>query len=245
MTDRPLAIVTGATGAMGRCTVTDLVATHDVVALGRNEEVLAELSALEGVTAHALELSDHAALAAVVEPLARIDALVHVAAVSVRFTVETATAEDWREHFETNVFAPAELTRLALPALREAQGTVIFIGSGASRVPAPGHAVYTASKHALLGLANTLRIDEANTGVRVSTIAPGPTNSGMMRSMQAAAGDGYDEEHYLRPESISQAVRYVLDAPADAQITDVSVRPRVELHLRDDEEPEDMPRRSA
>src|SRR5690606_19962346 len=164
MTDRPLAIVTGATGAMGRCTVENLVATHDVVALGRNEEVLAELAELDGVTTHAVVLSDHAGLAAGVEPLERIDVLVHVAAISVRFTVETATVDDWREHFETNVIAPAELTRLALPRLRESQGTVIFIGSGASRVPTPGHAVYTASKHALLGLANTLRIDEANTG---------------------------------------------------------------------------------
>lgn len=245
MTGRPLAIVTGATGAMGRCTVEDLVATHDVVALGRNQEVLAELSTLDGITTHALELSDHVGLAAVIEPLERIDALVHVAAVSVRHTVESATVDDWREHFETNVIAPAELTRLALPALRRAQGTVIFIGSGASRVPAPGHAVYTASKHALLGLANTLRIDEANTGVRVSTIAPGPTNSGMMRAMQAAADEDYEEDHYLRPESISQAVRYVIDAPADAQITDVAVRPRIELHLRNDERAEDKPRRSA
>lgn len=244
MTNRPLAIVTGATGAMGRCTVTDLVATHDIVALGRNEQVLAELAQIDGVTTHALELTDHAALAAVVEPLRRIDALVHVAAVSVRFTVETATVDDWREHLETNVVAPAELTRLALPKLREAQGTVIFIGSGASRVPAPGHAVYTASKHALLGLANTLRIDEANTGVRVSTIAPGPTNSGMMRAMQAQSGDDYNEDHYLRPESIAQAVRYVVDAPEDAQVTDVSVRPRVELNLRKDEE-DCKPRRSA
>lgn len=245
MTDRPLAIVTGATGAMGRCTALDLVATHDVVALGRNEQVLAELAQIDGVTTHALELTDHAGLAAVVEPLQRIDALVHVAAVSVRFTVETATADDWREHFEANVIAPAELTRLALPWLRESGGTVIFIGSGASRVPAPGHAVYTASKHALLGLANTLRIDEANTGVRVSTIAPGPTNSGMMRAMQAQAGEGYDEDHYLKPESISQAVRYVIDAPADAQVTDVSVRPRVELHLRKDDQADCKPRRSA
>lgn len=244
MTDRPLAIVTGATGAMGRCTVENLVATHDVVALGRNEEVLAELAELDGVTTHAVALSDHAGLAAVVEPLERIDVLVHVAAISVRFTVETATVDDWREHFETNVIAPAELTRLALPRLRESQGTVIFIGSGASRVPAPGHAVYTASKHALLGLANTLRIDEANTGVRVSTIAPGPTNSGMMRSMQAQAGDDYNEDHYLMPESIAQAVRYVVDAPADAQITDVSVRPRIEVHLRKDGEAS-KPRRSA
>lgn len=245
MSTRPLAIVTGATGAMGRATVLDLVRTHDVVALGRNAEVLEELDQLDGVTARPLDLTDPAGFAEVLEPLERIDALVHVAAISVRFTVETATPADWQEHFQTNVFAPAELTRLALAKLRETQGTIVFIGSGASTKPAPGHAVYTASKHALQGLADTLRIDEAHTGVRVSTIAPGPTNSGMMRAMQATAGEDYQADHYLHPESISQAVRYVIDAPADAQITDVAVRPRVELHLRQRSvDDTDRPRRS-
>lgn len=232
MSNRPCAVVTGATGAMGRCTVEDLARTHDVVALGRNEETLADIASTLGVTTHALDLTDPAAFPAVIGPLPRVDVLVHVAAISVRFTVETATPEDWQDHFQTNVFAPAELTRLALPKLRRTSGTVIFIGSGASTKPAPGHAVYTASKHALQGLADTLRIDEANTGVRVSTIAPGPTNSGMMRAMQATAGEDYDADHYLDPASIARAVRFVVDAPEDAQITDIAVRPRVELHLR-------------
>lgn len=232
MTDRPCAVVTGATGAMGRCTALDLSRTHDVIALGRNEETLADIGRAHGVTTHVLDLTDPASFPAVIGPLPRIDVLVHVAAISVRFTVETATHEDWQDHFQTNVFAPAELTRLALPQLRRTAGTVIFIGSGASTKPAPGHAVYTASKHALQGLADTLRIDEANTGVRVSTIAPGPTNSGMMRAMQAAAGQDYNADHYLDPASIARAVRFVVDAPEDAQITDVAVRPRVELNLR-------------
>ncbi len=231
---RPVALITGATGGMGRCIVADLARTHDVVALGRNEEVLHQLSQLDGVAAHAVDITDAAALGSVVAPLHRLDVLLHVAAVSVHHTVAAATPAQWREHFETNVFAPAELTRLSLPLLRTSQGTVIFIGSGASTKPAPGSAVYTASKHALQGMADTLRIDEANTGVRVSTIAPGPTDSGMLRAMQATAGDGYVAEHYIRPATIASAVRYVVDAPPDAQLTDVAVRPRVELALRQD-----------
>lgn len=231
---RPVALVTGATGGMGRCIVADLSRSHHVVALGRNEAALTELGHLGGVTTHQLDITDGAALARVVEPLPRIDVVVHVAAISESLTVADATPEDWRLHFGTNVFAPAELTRLALPLLRDSGGTVIFIGSGASTTPAPGKAVYTATKHALQGLADTLRIDEANTGVRVSTIAPGPTNSGMMRAIQAQAGGGFDAEHYIRPETIAAAVRYVVDAPPDAQLTDVAVRPRIELALRQD-----------
>ena len=231
---RPVALVTGATGGMGRCIAADLARTHDVVALGRNVAVLAQLSRIDGVAVHAVDITDAASVASVVELLDRLDVLLHVAAVSVPHTVADATPAQWREHFETNVFAPAELTRLALPLLRESEGTVIFIGSGASTTPAPGSAVYTASKHALQGMADTLRIDEANTGVRVSTIAPGPTDSGMLRTMQARAGDGYIAEHYIRPATIAAAVRYVVDAPPDAQLTNVAVRPRVELALRED-----------
>ncbi|RMB62143.1 SDR family oxidoreductase [Tessaracoccus antarcticus] len=231
---RPVALVTGSTGGMGRCIVADLAATHDVVALGRNADVLAELEQLDGVVAHAVDITDDTALAGVVGALGRLDVLLHVAAISVPHTVADATPQQWREHFETNVFAPAELTRLGLPLLRESQGTVIFIGSGASTKPAPGNAVYTASKHALQGMADTLRIDEATTGVRVSTIAPGPTDSGMLRAMQAKTEDGYEADHYIRPATIAAAVRYVVDAPPDAQLTDVAVRPRIELALRKD-----------
>lgn len=233
-TARPIALLTGATGGMGRCIVADLSRSHDVIALGRNEELLTELGRVEGVTTHRLDITDGSALAGVVDSLSRIDVVVHAAAISESLTVADATQEDWRQHFETNVFAPAELTRLALPLLRSSGGTVIFIGSGASTTPAPGKAVYTATKHALQGLADTLRIDEANTGVRVSTIAPGPTNSGMMRAMQAKAGGGFDAEHYIHPETVAAAVRYVVDAPPDAQLTDIAVRPRIELALRQD-----------
>lgn len=226
--------MTGATGGMGRCIVADLATTHDVVALGRKAEVLDELNQLKGVVAHAVDITDDSALAGMVATLGSLDVLLHVAAISVPHTVADATPGQWREHFETNVFAPAELTRLALPLLRESRGSVIFIGSGASTKPAPGNAVYTASKHALQGLADTLRIDEATTGVRVSTIAPGPTDSGMLRAMQAKMGDGYDADHYIRPATVAAAVRYVVDAPQDAQLTDVAVRPRIELALRQD-----------
>lgn len=231
---RPVALVTGATGGMGRHIVDDLARTHSVVALGRNAKVLAELAALGHVATHELDITDYRALISVVEGLERLDVVVHAAAISVHYTVADAKPETWREHFETNVFAPAELTRLTLPLLRASQGTVIFIGSGASTKPAPGHAVYTASKHALQGLADTLRIDEATTAVRVSTIAPGPTDSGMLRAMQREAGDGYNAEHYIRPATIAAAVRYVVDAPPDAQLTDIAVRPRIELSLRQD-----------
>ena len=231
---RPVALVTGATGGMGRCIVLDLARTHDVVALGRNEAVLAELVHLDGVAAHHTDITNAAAVADVVAGLGRLDVLLHVAAVSVPFSLQEARLPQWQQHFDVNVFAPAELTRLCLPLLRDARGTVIFIGSGASTNPAPGNVIYAASKHALRAMADSLRIEEANTGLRVTTLSPGQTDTDLLRRSHAKRGDDYIPEHYIRPETVAGAVRFVVDAPPDTQLTDIAVRPRVELALRQD-----------
>lgn len=232
--ERPVAIVTGATGGMGRCIVADLARTHEVVAVGRSEDRLTELVAAHGVAARALDITDHDALAEMVKALSRLDVVIHAAALSLPFGTAEANAAQWRDHFAVNVFAPAELTRLALPLLRASRGTVIFIGSGANTNPAPGNVVYAASKHALQGLADSLRIEETNAGVRVSTVSPGQTDTEMLRTAFDMQQQEYVPEHYIRPESVARTVRFVVDTPSDVQITDVAVRPRIELAQRDD-----------
>lgn len=231
-TDRPIALVTGATGGMGRCIVADLARTHDVVALGRNEEILAELDELDGVSAHAVDITDHEALAEEIAKLARLDVLLHVAAVSLPYSTEEADHDLWQEHFDVNVFAPAELTRLCLKLLRTSRGTIIFIGSGASTKPAPGNVIYAASKHALQAMADSLRMEEANAEVRVSTVSPGQTDTELLRRAHKMRGQDYVSEQYIRPETVAITVRFVVDAPPDAQLTDVEVRPRIELAQR-------------
>ncbi len=223
----PIALVTGATGGMGREIVRELSRSHRVIACGRDAERLAGIAAETGAEVWPLDLTDHAAVAERVAALPRLDVLVHAAAIAQSLRVDTAAPADWEAHFAINVTAPAELTRLALPRIREAHGTIVFLGSGASTRPAPGSAVYTASKHALRGLADVLRIDEEPHRVRVATLAPGQTDTPMLRGL--IPGEAYDPERYIRPESVAAAVRYVVDAPADVQITDLAIRPRREV----------------
>ncbi|WP_427869776.1 SDR family NAD(P)-dependent oxidoreductase [Leucobacter luti] len=252
MTDnRAVAVVTGASSGMGREIVLDLARTHRVIAIGRDAGRLAAVAAeadavsLAGsesadLTKHTtdhstapsttpwqVDVTDADSLARLIAGLDRIDVLVHAAAIGRRLRVDAARPEDWAEHFATNVTAPAELTRLALPLLRAAQGTVVFIGSGASTRPAPGSAVYTATKHALRGLADVLRIDEEPNLIRVVTVAPGQTDTPMLRGMVPEGA--YEAERYIRPASVAAAVRFAVDAPADVQITDLAVRPRQEI----------------
>lgn len=224
---RPVALVTGATGGMGREIVAELARTHRVVAIGRNARALAEIARMTGARTHRLDITDEAALAGVVSGLDRLDVLVNAAAISRAHPVATAPAEEWHEHFAVNVTAQAVLTRLALPLLRASQGTVVFLGSGASTRPAPGNAIYTATKHALKAVADVLRIDEEPHRVRVVTVAPGQTDTEMLRGL---VGDApYEASRYIRPASIAGTVRFVVDAPSDVQITDIVVRPRQEI----------------
>ncbi|WP_449278296.1 SDR family oxidoreductase [Leucobacter sp. GX24907] len=227
MTDRPIAIVTGASGGMGGEIVRELSRTHRVIAIGRNQDRLGALASETDGETWRLDVTDEAGFVEHLAPLERLDVLVHAAAVSTPQRIDSATAEAWQAQFATNVIAPVLLTRHALPKLREAQGTVIFIGSGASTRPVPGNAVYTASKHALRGAADVLRIDEAPHRLRVATIAPGQTDTAMLRSM--ISDSEYEPERYIRPASVAGAVRFVVDAPTDVHITDIAVRPRQEI----------------
>ena len=161
--------------------------------------------------------------------LERVDTLVHAAAVARNHSVESSSVEQWRAHLELNVIVPAELTRQLLPALRAAQGQIIFINSGAGTGAHPGNTIYTSSKHALRGLADSLRKEEAGAGVRVSTVSPGPTDTAMLRGLMESQGSEYQPELYIEAKEIANAIRFVVDAGSSTQITNVDVRPRVEL----------------
>ena len=237
-TGLPVALVTGASGGMGGEIARELASTHRVIAVGRNaarlDELLASLPIPEG-GAHAgvgheawqLDVTDEAGLAERIAGLDRLDVLVHAAAIARTYGVDAAEASDWAEHFAVNVTAPAVLSRLSLPLLRASQGTVVFIGSGASTRPVPGSAVYAASKHALRAVADVLRIDEEPHRIRVVTLAPGQTDTEMLRGL--VPPEAYEPERYIRPSSVASALRFVVDAPADVQITDLAVRPRQEI----------------
>lgn len=227
--DRPVALVTGASGGIGGAIVRDLTRTHRVIAVGRDTGALERLAADSGAETRVVELTDAAAIDELATELDRLDVLVHAAAIADVRSVEQATADDWERQLRINVISPALLTRATLPLIRRAQGTVVFIGSGSGTKPSAGSAIYTASKFALRAIADVLRLDEERHRVRVVTVAPGPTETAMQRTMVADAGGAYDPSRYIRPESVAREVRHVVDAPADVQITDVAVRPRVEV----------------
>ncbi|WP_295806138.1 SDR family oxidoreductase [uncultured Corynebacterium sp.] len=219
------AVVTGATGGMGVEIIKDLARDHRVYALGRRAGELPEAENIVPVSVDLLSLLDGAALPTELSDLERVDVLVHAAARADKRSVESASPEDWRAQMDLNVHVPAELTRLLLPALRAAEGRAVFINSGAGIHSYGDNVIYAATKHALYALADGLRLGEL--GIRVSTVAPGPTDTPMLKGLQ-----DYNPEHVIAPVEVAKAIRATVDAGPTTQLTEIRVRPRIELNQR-------------
>ncbi|MEO9222209.1 MAG: SDR family oxidoreductase [Mycobacteriaceae bacterium] len=222
---RPLALVTGASRGVGAATARALSATHDVLLGGRDAAALDWLAqALPGARAWPVEITDDDALAAACADIARLDVLVHSAGVGDIATVAESPAHLWRNTFDVNVVAVAELTRLLLPALRAAGGQVVMINSGSGLTARAGWGAYAASKFALRALADALRAEEPQ--LRVTSVHPGRIDTDMQRRVRVAEGGEYEAAKYLTADSVAAAVLTAVQTPADAHLTELMLRPR-------------------
>ncbi|MGA8245690.1 MAG: SDR family oxidoreductase, partial [Nocardioides sp.] len=156
----------------------------------------------------------------------RLDSVVHAAGVVDLGPVAELSTEAWQEQLAVNVVAPAVLTRVALPALRAAHGTVVFVNSGAGLTASPGWAAYAASKHALRAMADALRGEEQQYGVRVTTVYPGRTATPMQQKVHEQEGRAYRADDWIDPATVAGAILVVLDLAHDATVSDLSIRPR-------------------
>lgn len=172
-----------------------------------------------------VELTDHAAMARAAEEIEQLDVLVHNAGVWAPGLIGETTPDTWRRLFEVNVFAVAELTRLLLPVLRAARGRVVVINSSAGMRVTRGRGAYAASKFALRAFADGLHAEEAEHGVRVTSIYVGRAATDMQRQVRDAEGGAFEADKYLAPESVARAVLAALNAPPDAHLTEIVIHP--------------------
>ena len=152
--------------------------------------------------------------------------MVHAAGVVDLGPVAELTTDAWQSQLAVNLVAPAVLTRLCLPALRAARGTVVFVNSGAGLVAHPTWSAYAASKFGLRALADSLRAEEQEHGVRVTTVYPGRTATPMQQKVHQQEGKEYDASDWIDPDTVVDAIVHVLDLPDDATVSDLTIRPR-------------------
>lgn len=223
-------VLTGAGSGIGAALAARLAARGDrLILLGRDEARTAELVERHpgsiGVSADLQHPETLAAAVAAAGLPARLDSVIHAAGIVDLGTVGDLPLSAWTAQLTVNLAAPAELTRLLLPALRAGRGQVLFVNSGAGLTAHPTWGAYAASKHGLKALADALRGEEAEHGVRVTTIYPGRTATPMQAKVHAQEGRDYDPAAFIDAESVATAALTALDLPRDAVIVDLAVRP--------------------
>jgi NAD(P)-dependent dehydrogenase (short-subunit alcohol dehydrogenase family) len=176
-------LVTGASSGIGEAiALAFAVAGAKVYGTARTEEALAEVRARHPqVNWVRLDVRDgiaaRGAVEGVVKHAGRLDVLVNNAGVARPGPLQGTRAEDVALQFETNVYGLTYVTQAALPALQEAKGSIVNIGSAAGHKPTPGLSLYAASKAAVESLTISWALELAPHRVRVNAIAPGPTET--------------------------------------------------------------------
>ncbi|MGE0216457.1 SDR family oxidoreductase [Mycolicibacterium sp.] len=220
----PTAMITGAAGGLGSALAEALAPTHTLLLAGRPSDRLDAVAARSGATTWPLDLADPDSIAAAVETIDELDVLIHNAGVSYPGRVAESHVDEWRATMAVNLIGAVALTLELLPALRSTGGHVVFINSGSGLRASPSLASYSASKFALRSFADSLRADEPS--LRVTSVHPGRIATPMQEDLVAYEGRPYDPAEFLSPQTVAKVTADAINAPRDAHIHEVIVRPR-------------------
>jgi uncharacterized protein len=219
-------VITGASSGLGK------ELAHEVAKRGANVSLLArsteKIKALSetiassyGVksTFYTLDVCDEAAVKEVFSNIyndwTTIDCLINNAGFGLFELVVEAELADMKKMFEVNVFGAIACTKAVLPAmLKENQGHIVNIGSQAGKISTPKSSVYCATKHALLGFSNSLRLELNKTNVAVTVVNPGPMKTDFLNIADPSG-------NYVK-----NAGKYMLSARDVAQKTVVAIEKR-------------------
>ena len=194
-------LITGCSSGIGQCVAHGLKQRgYRVFATARRPESVEQLSA-EGLESLLLDLDDSRSIRLAVEEILRrtggeLYALFNNGAFGLPGAVEDLSRDAIRAQFETNFFGWLELTNLLLPVMRrQGCGRIIQNSSVLGFVSMPFRGAYNASKFAVEGLSDTLRLELAGTGIYVSLVEPGPILSRFRANALVALQNHIDIEN--------------------------------------------------
>lgn len=171
------------------------------------------------------------AVTAIIAREGRIDAVINNAGIALAGAVEDTSIDEAREQFEVNFFGVFRVCRAVLPAMRgRGAGYIVNIGSIAGLVAVPYQGLYSASKFALEGLAESLRLEVREFGIRVVLIEPGDHRTALTTNRWLAAQSqinpvylarfrravgrmAADEQSGPAPDRVARLVEHILRHP--------------------------------
>jgi NADP-dependent 3-hydroxy acid dehydrogenase YdfG len=231
------AVVTGAGRGIGREIGLRLCAMGAQVAFvaRSKDEIAAAASKANGQAngrglALAVDITAREAAETIVstalEQFGRLDILVHSAGVIAQERLEDASLTALDDMYRANVRAPYAITQAALPALKTSQGQVVFVNSTVTRAPnIAGRGGFAATQHALKAVADSLRDEVNEAGVRVISLIVGTTATPRQEHLHEVAQRNYRPERLLQPGDVAQAACAALALPRTAEVTDLVIRP--------------------
>ncbi len=179
-------LVTGAGRGIGAATAQRLAGAGWEVLAGvrRSQDAEPLVAAHPGrVTPVTLDITNADHLAALEASLpSRLDAVVNNAGVVVTGPVEAVSVDELRRQLDVNVVAQVAVAQAALPRLRAARGRLVFVSSVSGLIATPMFGPYNASKFALEGIADALRLELAPWGIRVALVEPAQTDTDLWRN---------------------------------------------------------------
>jgi 3-hydroxy acid dehydrogenase/malonic semialdehyde reductase len=236
---RPVAFVSGASGGIGAAICRHLVADgYRVVATARKLESLQSLHQELGAYLYplVLDVTDKEAVKQVVSAIPTdfrdIGVVVNNAGHDVggRKSFEEGSAEQWCDIVDTNLQGMIRLTHALVGGmLARGSGHIVNMGSIAGLKPYATGTAYVSSKYAVHGLSETLRLDFAGRGIRVTEVMPGLVRSGFAEQRLGDTGqaqefyDGF--EQCLDVEDVAGCVLFALRQPAGVEIAQLVVLP--------------------
>jgi len=236
---RKIALITGATSGIGEaCAKKFALEGYNLILTGRNEQKLLDLQKLlaeDGADTKILvfDVRNRQETTAAIESLTGnwrdIDVLINNAGLALGLEKEyLGDPNDWETMIDTNIKGLLMMTRLVVPHMIERnQGHVINIGSVAGDAAYAGGNVYCATKAAVKAISDGLRIDVAESAVRVTNIKPGLVETNFSRVRfhgdNQRADNVYKGIQPLKGEDIADVAYYAASAPPHVQIAEVLV----------------------
>lgn len=215
----PIALVTGASSGFGAVTASALAA-RGLRVFGTSR---AGSGGPPGIEMLALDVDDDASVEQCVASLlartGRLDVLVNNAGRAMLGACEETLADEARALFETNLFGVMRVVAAVLPAMRaQGRGSIVNVGSLSGFVGVPFHGVYAASKHALAGYTEALRLEVRSFGVQVSLVEPAAHRTGIQMVRPRTPLPLYD----LGRERVEAIIRGQIERGGDpARVADV------------------------
>lgn len=232
MPEKPIAVVTGASSGIGAAAAKHLAAAgYDLVLGARRMDKLQAVAEPLGAEALELDVTDAKSVEAFCAQVPSVNVLVNNAggALGVEPVAESID-ENWERMYDTNVLGTMRMVRGLLPKMEASgAGHIIVIGSVAGIEVYPGGGGYTAAKHAVKAVTETLRVELVGKPVRVTEIAPG-----LVETEFSIVRFGGDTERAKKPyqgmtpltaDDVADAIVWVVTRPAHVNIDTLVIKP--------------------